>query len=232
VSTEEREPQPTEDDDLDIETIGYFETPLAERPDPRRDPSLTAVPIGRPRGEPSVFVHADAMDQITDHVGGETKNEVGGVLVGSFYLSRDKRVTDVRHALPAPKTRAGVSHVTFSHDTWDAIFDQVTLGEGESIVGWYHSHPGFGIFLSKQDIFIQEYFFDNDGHIALVVDPVRHAAGCFKWYEGSVVAADGFWVSAAADNREQAVKYGKMMRYKIAHGTREPRGWLRRLTRR
>lgn len=41
------------------------------------------------------------------------------------------------------------------------------------IVGWWHSHPNFGCFLSSTDLHIQEYFFPESYQVALVVDPVN-----------------------------------------------------------
>jgi len=41
------------------------------------------------------------------------------------------------------------------------------------IVGWWHSHPNFGCFLSGTDLHTQEVFFPESYQVALVVDPVR-----------------------------------------------------------
>ena len=43
----------------------------------------------------------------------------------------------------------------------------------ERIVGWYHTHPGFGIFLSGMDLFIQDHFFNLPWQVAFVYDPLR-----------------------------------------------------------
>lgn len=48
-------------------------------------------------------------------------------------------------------------------------------------MGWYHSHPGFGLFLSDYDAFIQQNFFGAPGQVALVVDPVEGCLGWFQW---------------------------------------------------
>lgn len=55
------------------------------------------------------------------------------------------------------------------------------------IVGWYHSHPGHGIFLSSYDQFIHENFFSAPGMVALVVDPRDDDAfGWFGWNDGEL----------------------------------------------
>jgi hypothetical protein len=63
-----------------------------------------------------------------------------------------------------------------------------------SIVGWYHTHPTFGIFLSDRDRFIQEHFFSGPGQIAYVVDPVNKTEGVFFWREGKPQPCPHYWV--------------------------------------
>ena len=60
------------------------------------------------------------------------------------------------------------------------------------IVGWYHSHPNFGIFLSDRDCFIQDHFFNGPGQIAYVVDPVNGVEGVFAWRNGQGQALSAF----------------------------------------
>ena len=47
------------------------------------------------------------------------------------------------------------------------------------IVGWYHTHPGFGIFLSNMDAFIHENFFSFPWEPAYVFDPQAETDGFF-----------------------------------------------------
>jgi proteasome lid subunit RPN8/RPN11 len=101
--------------------------------------------------------------------------------------------TQINGFVPALKASKQLVTLTFTHDVWDAILKE---GEekfpGQQIVGWYHTHPSFGIFLSDYDQFIQTEFFKQKGQVALVVDPV---AGKLGWFEtaGSevkLIAAD------------------------------------------
>ncbi len=46
--------------------------------------------------------------------------------------------------------------------------------ENLRIVGWWHSHPSFGVFLSTTDVATQEFFFPESFQVALVVDPVNN----------------------------------------------------------
>jgi JAB1/Mov34/MPN/PAD-1 ubiquitin protease len=55
------------------------------------------------------------------------------------------------------------------------------------VVGWYHSHPGFGCWLSGTDINTQQSFEAlNQRAVAVVVDPVQSVKGkvvidAFRW---------------------------------------------------
>jgi proteasome lid subunit RPN8/RPN11 len=56
-------------------------------------------------------------------------------------------------------------------------------------VGWYHSHPGLGVFLSEQDRFIHKSFFgDEPWYIAVVFDPASGERGVFVWAGEDIVS--------------------------------------------
>lgn len=51
-------------------------------------------------------------------------------------------------------------------------------GRPEMVVGWYHSHPGFGCWLSGVDINTQQSFeMLNPRAVAVVIDPVQSVKG-------------------------------------------------------
>ena len=85
------------------------------------------------------------------------------------------------------------SGVTFTAETWTHV--QEVLEEeypGKRIVGWYHSHPDFGVFLSDLDLFIHRNFFNFPWQVAHVFDPVREEEGLFVWRDGEPVKEDFF----------------------------------------
>ena len=74
------------------------------------------------------------------------------------------------------------THVTFTQDTWEHIYKTKDRDFPEQrIVGWYHSHPGFGVFLSDHDTFIHKNFFSSPTQVAWVYDPHSDEEGCFGW---------------------------------------------------
>ena len=123
-------------------------------------------------------------DRIYEHVYSSPGGEVGGVLVGDIPASGPVRITA---AIPALRAEGERASVTFTHDAWSdvhAIMER--KHKGKRIVGWYHSHPGFGIFLSDHDLFIQRNFFSDPAQVAYVVDPHASTEGLFGWVDGDI----------------------------------------------
>lgn len=127
---------------------------------------------------PNVLIDADVLRQIRQHARSSTKTEVCGVLIGS---ENDKHV-EVEACIAGLNAAQGGAHVTFTQDTWEHIY-KIKDAEypGHRIVGWYHSHPGFGVFLSDHDTFIHHNFFSSPLQVAWVYDPHSDEEGCFGW---------------------------------------------------
>lgn len=129
----------------------------------------------------------DIQEEVEDHCFSRVDAEVGGFLIGRI----DDEGTHVTAAHAALAAQSGQAHLTFTHDAWDEILPLLESDyPGQAIVGWYHSHPGFGVFLSEYDIFIQENFFGSDGQVALVVDPLAGTYGFLTAHGGQAREED------------------------------------------
>jgi proteasome lid subunit RPN8/RPN11 len=129
--------------------------------------------------------HRRVRDQVYDHVFGHPEGEVGGVLVGRTDDDGHTIITAAIAALRADGQRASL---TFTHDAWSEVHEVMDRKyPDQKIVGWYHSHPGFGIFLSDHDLFIHRNFFGDVHQVAFVVDPLAGMQGTFGWSRGEVV---------------------------------------------
>eukprot|EP01100_Stratorugosa_tubuloviscum_P012943 TRINITY_DN628_c3_g1_i1.p1 TRINITY_DN628_c3_g1~~TRINITY_DN628_c3_g1_i1.p1 ORF type:complete len:308 (+),score=165.70 TRINITY_DN628_c3_g1_i1:60-983(+) len=102
--------------------------------------------------------------------------EVMGLMLGEFIDEYTVRVIDV-FAMPQSGTGVSVEAV-------DPVFQTKMLdmlkqtGRSEMVVGWYHSHPGFGCWLSNVDIGTQQSFEAlNQRAVAVVIDPIQSVKG-------------------------------------------------------
>jgi proteasome lid subunit RPN8/RPN11 len=128
----------------------------------------------------------DVLTDVERHCFSETRHEVGGVLYGTL----DEAGVTVAGALPALKATADQTSVTFTHEVWEGVHAALDADHpGQRIVGWYHTHPGFGLFLSEYDKFIHENFFSDARMVALVVDPLAGELAWFEWRDHEIVTA-------------------------------------------
>ncbi|AFM99318.1 proteasome regulatory subunit [Encephalitozoon hellem ATCC 50504] len=102
--------------------------------------------------------------------------EVMGLMLGEFVDEYTVKVVDV-FAMPQSGTNVTVESV-------DPIFQTEMMnilkatGRHETVVGWYHSHPGFGCWLSTVDISTQQSFEKLCKRaVAVVVDPIQSVKG-------------------------------------------------------
>ena len=123
------------------------------------------------------------MKLIEEHCFSETEVEVGGFLVGLV----GENETLVSNVFPAQHSVGASTQLTFTHESWNALYEQLkNEPEGTTLVGWYHSHPNFGVFLSEHDKFIQSNFFKQDGNVTIVVDPIKGRKGWFYSKKGKI----------------------------------------------
>jgi proteasome lid subunit RPN8/RPN11 len=133
--------------------------------------------------EPKVEIDSEVSRRIRQHARAHSKTEVCGVLIGEDANG----IIEIRASIEALNAAQAGTHVTFTQDAWEAIYRvKDELYPEDRIVGWYHSHPGFGVFLSEHDMFIQQNFFSSPGQVAWVYDPHTDEEGCFGWVSGEV----------------------------------------------
>jgi proteasome lid subunit RPN8/RPN11 len=184
----------------------------------RRDLPKAAFP-GRGGSDFRVFLTAAVHEQIAKHAAENVSVEICGVLVGTWQSDEDGPYVSITASIPGEAVANKLSEVTFTHETWAKIHKRMDAEFADkSIIGWYHTHPNFGIFLSERDCFIHEHFFREPGQVAYVVDPVRKEEGFFIWSKGKPTPASHYWVGRQVrvappiegDNREPRDRDRKM----------------------
>ena len=130
--------------------------------------------------------------------------EVGGILVGNVYRDDDGPYLEITAAVAGEHTDNQGTQMTFTPETWAQVTGvKDRLYPKDKIVGWYHTHPDFGIFLSDMDKFTHRQFFSPPWTTAFVVDPVRKTEGFFVWSGGETIPISEYWVGQ--QRRERVV---------------------------
>lgn len=163
------------------------------KPAPCRDGGDRVQPVGTIYSDGCpIFIDEPVLEEILEFSESDTSREIGGFLLGGLYED-GRQFVEVRRFLPATGTRGDAASLVFTHDTWRDLNARVhNEFPDELILGWHHTHPNFGIFLSAHDLFIQRNFFSNPWQIAMVVDPIRCEFAFFQW-RGDDVKDCGFY---------------------------------------
>lgn len=146
-------------------------------------------------GELRIAIDKRPYAEVIGHAVLEPEVEVCGVLVGR--LERDDRgqYLHVTHTIRGEAAKQRGAQVTFTHDTWNHIHQEMDRQYADrQIVGWYHTHGGFGIFLSDMDQFIHKNFFTEPHHVAYVFDPLAGTEGFFHHRDGQFKEARRYWL--------------------------------------
>jgi proteasome lid subunit RPN8/RPN11 len=131
---------------------------------------------GQPLPELRVYIRDDVLKAMHKRAREAGDYEVGGFYLGGLHRYEGRRYVDITVQVPAFKAESARAQLTFSNDA-QKQFHEIMEKEhaGELVLGWYHTHPGYGVFLSSYDMFIHQNFYAREYHTAIVIDP--HASG-------------------------------------------------------
>lgn len=124
-----------------------------------------------------------ALDQMREHAKSFSNTEIFGLLLGHVYKSPSGRLrTLIEDFIPAKSFyRTTLSSVEVSPQEllrMDRIYEQLQEKRGFLKVGWFHTHPGHGIFMSHTDK-DNHRMYSKNWQVALVIDPVQSSYGFF-----------------------------------------------------
>lgn len=132
------------------------------------------------------------------------KKETGGLLLGTVHGALDEIQCHPAVLLHAEDGAGTVVRFEMSPEIQDRL---VAKGREEypdlRVVGWWHSHPGHGIFYSPWDVTSHRTFFGRPGLVGLVVDPTTGEKGWFGVREegGEIEAIEEAKVTGGAAGR-------------------------------
>lgn len=172
--------------------------------------------------EPPVVKVAPAaglVDEAMDLAKAAGKKETGGLLLGTISAGP----MDEIHCRPSVLLHAEEGVASPVRFEISPELQESLVAEGKEkhpdlrVVGWWHSHPGHGIFYSPWDETCHRSLFGRPGLAGLVVDPTRDERGWFGVREdgGPIEALEEEAISAGAAGVPPAV-VGKVDRLERA----------------
>jgi 26S proteasome regulatory subunit N11 len=145
--------------------------------------------------------------------------EVMGLMLGDYVDDYTVKCIDV-FSMPQSGTETTIESIDEGFQVKMVEMLKQT-GRNEIVVGWYHSHPGFGCWLSSVDINTQKTFEQQVPRtVAVVVDPIQSVRGkvvidAFRTYGASGldmgIALGG---KSSNDQRQTTSNLGKIVKKK------------------
>ncbi|MGI9519504.1 MAG: Mov34/MPN/PAD-1 family protein [Pirellulaceae bacterium] len=201
---------------IEFGQVEYREPESHLRPD--HDRQFAVVGCGEiDKSDLPIFVDLDVMRDMEGHGRTNTQVELGGVMLGGKFVDEQgQSFVVVREALRAEHYEATRGSFKFTHETWAQITrDREQFPEDLHLVGWYHTHPDWGVFLSGMDMFICDNFFNDSLDVALVIDPCRGDRGWFFWdeVEGQLnkKQVSGFYLFTNRFRRAELLKFAQAL---------------------
>ena len=154
------------------------------------------LPIGdRVEENKNIYILQSVYKEIHKFTQNKTTNESGGMLVGTILEEFGKTNIIISGFVEAKYCEATPTTLKFTHETWEYVHKEIEKKHPEKkIVGWIHTHPDFGIFLSEYDKFIHQNFFNEDYQVAYVVDPIQKIEGFYFWIDEKIEKCKGFYI--------------------------------------
>ena len=161
-----------------------------------------------------VVITQKALDQLQNHAYSILDAEIGGVLLGKKEELETGYEILVKASLPVKTDDHGPVHFTFSADSWASLHQERAVQYPHlDIVGWYHTHPGLGVFFSADDVVVHTAAFVMPWHVALVIDPIYREGCVFGWrkapsqeQESEMTPLNGYY-EIAGESRESITSW-------------------------
>jgi len=117
-----------------------------------------------------IFFQQEAVIALQEHLKSSPTQAIFGFLIGDVYRDPENgalytiidKTLKLSQAIYGDKTEVVVSRL------WDRMQEQLKKAAG-TLLGWYHSHPGQGGFLTAHDVETHEKFFTEPWHVAILV---------------------------------------------------------------
>jgi len=137
--------------------------------------------------KPDVRIDVEVHREIEAFAAANRNKECAGLLLGSVETEGRGRIVHITAAIPAEGAVGTRASVSISLPAWESMFRARDMDYGDlRILGWFHTHAGWGVFMSDSDVFIHRHFFPHPNMVAYVLDPTTGRDGFFYWHEGKI----------------------------------------------
>lgn len=163
--------------------------------------------VGKAGPFPRVVFREEVFMQMDRFAQESPTGERGGFLVGRKrnLKSLEEYEILVEQFVPLASSRQAASRFALTQEDYHAVQRSLQAsGSNLRIVGWMHSHPGFGVFLSAFDKQQHHRLFPRPWHIAYVIDAVHGDRALYHCVDHHWRKLPGYYILRADYGEEPA----------------------------
>ncbi len=127
-----------------------------------------------------------------DKQNGEDKQphpEIGGFLLGQHFKGEHGYYVSLEKYVEAPTEKQDAYEIEFGQEAFARLDEVKEKHKDLDLVGWFHTHPGHGCFLSAPDQKIQNGFFREPYQMAFQIDTLSDKMdfAIYSWQYGGLI---------------------------------------------
>lgn len=116
-------------------------------------------------------------------------------LIGKKFIEENENILLIYGTIQGMFLKRDNNNVEITEDTWLNLHEikKKYFSQGE-IVGWVYTQPGYGVLLTSSLIKQNEKFFNEEGQVLFILDPMEKEEMFFEVIENELVQKAGFFV--------------------------------------
>lgn len=166
-------------------------------------------PIGAPPGPssgiPCVAIARSVAKNLTGIGAGFDRIDRAGVLVGRRQSTTGGVLLLIEDMMDLFTLTADLQCREAIASVADRIKHAVSSRYPElEVIGWYHTHPGFGVFASEADRDVHSALASLECEVLFIIDPIKNQASFFYLRNGEMLQCPGYFVFDASQGPSDA----------------------------
>src|SRR5256885_1301489 len=97
-----------------------------------------------------IYIHNNILKTMHKRAHDADDYKIGGFYLNDLYRYKNRHYVDITVQIPTLKTKNTRTQLTFSNKTQKPLHKTIEKQKkSELVLGWYHTHPGYSVFLSN-----------------------------------------------------------------------------------
>ncbi|MCI8853307.1 MAG: hypothetical protein HFI32_07380, partial [Lachnospiraceae bacterium] len=149
--------------------------------------------MGEPEEKRKIYVEDYVVTYLKQYAKEEILNSRGAVLLGNAQEQEGISYLFIRSALELAEHAVADGTVAFTEELWMQVYEEVEkYFQGQEILGWFLSTPGFSPEISYEILSTHRNFFPGQDKVLFMEDPTEGEETFFAMNQGSLVRQRGY----------------------------------------